>query len=315
MLMAIFPQVGQSNNSTSPLIFNHITRSWPYLFISIYLLISLGLVTIRRTTPLRKRNIGFLVNHAGLWIAIVAGSIGSSDLQRLTINMKEGDILWKVRDNLGAEQDLGFAMKLIDFKLDEYEAKIGLLDYKKSELILDQNNQTFYATQGNQGKLSGHSIKVLNYYPTAGKVENRWEPFVGFGAPPAALVEITDPITKEKSEAWLTCGNFMYNPEYVKLDSSLSIIMIPPEAKSYQSLVHVVYGSRNDTAIIEVNKPLKAKGWKIYQVSYNEKLGRYSDTSVFELIRDPWLPAVYVGIFLMMAGAVYLLLSGKRREV
>ena len=59
---------------------------------------------------------------------------------------------------------------------------------------------------------------------------------------------------------------------------------------------------------VEVNKPVKAGGWKIYQVSYDEEMGKWSEVSVFELVRDPWLPAVYSGICLMLAGAACLFL-------
>ena len=43
---------------------------------------------------------------------------------------------------------------------------------------------------------------------------------------------------------------------------------------------------------IEVNRPMEIEGWKIYQLSYDETKGRWSDISVFELVRDPWLPVV-----------------------
>jgi hypothetical protein len=31
-------------------------------------------------------------------------------------------------------------------------------------------------------------------------------------------------------------------------------------------------------------------------------------------VRDPWLPAVYTGIFLMMAGAIFLFIFGKQKN-
>ena len=61
---------------------------------------------------------------------------------------------------------------------------------------------------------------------------------------------------------------------------------------------------KRQQAVIEVNKPLSIEGWKIYQLSYDETKGKWSDTSVFELVRDPWLYAVYFGLILMVIGAV-----------
>ncbi len=59
---------------------------------------------------------------------------------------------------------------------------------------------------------------------------------------------------------------------------------------------------------VDVNKPMKVDGWKIYQYDYDEKAGAESLYSTFELVRDPWLPAVYAGIFMMIAGALCLML-------
>ncbi len=58
---------------------------------------------------------------------------------------------------------------------------------------------------------------------------------------------------------------------------------------------------------VEVNKPLKVNGWKIYQYGYDPSRGADSPYSVFQLVRDPWIFWVYLGIFLMIAGALCLL--------
>ena len=59
---------------------------------------------------------------------------------------------------------------------------------------------------------------------------------------------------------------------------------------------------------VEVNKPLKVNGWKIYQYGYDVKSGAESPYSTFQLVRDPWIPWVYIGIFMMIAGALCLML-------
>lgn len=42
---------------------------------------------------------------------------------------------------------------------------------------------------------------------------------------------------------------------------------------------------------------------------------KWSNVSVFELVRDPWLHAVYVGIYLLIIGAVGMFLTaGKKKE-
>ena len=59
---------------------------------------------------------------------------------------------------------------------------------------------------------------------------------------------------------------------------------------------------------VDVNNPMKVDGWKIYQYDYDSQAGAESLYSTFELVRDPWLPAVYAGIFMMIAGALCLML-------
>ena len=43
-------------------------------------------------------------------------------------------------------------------------------------------------------------------------------------------------------------------------------------------------------------------------------MGKYSKTSVFELVRDPWLKVVYTGIFMLLAGALFLFIVGTPKS-
>ena len=65
---------------------------------------------------------------------------------------------------------------------------------------------------------------------------------------------------------------------------------------------------KNLRGTVEVNKPLKVNGWKIYQYGYDVVKGPESAYSVFKLVKDPWIAWVYLGIFLMIAGALCLML-------
>jgi hypothetical protein len=42
--------------------------------------------------------------------------------------------------------------------------------------------------------------------------------------------------------------------------------------------------------------------------------GAQSDISILELVSDPWLPLVYSGIYMMLAGAVVMFIVGARRR-
>ena len=66
---------------------------------------------------------------------------------------------------------------------------------------------------------------------------------------------------------------------------------------------------------VEVNKPAEVDGWKIYQYGYDTQMGAMSQTSILELVSDPWLPLVYTGIYMMLAGAVCMFLFGGRKRI
>lgn len=68
------------------------------------------------------------------------------------------------------------------------------------------------------------------------------------------------------------------------------------------------------TEVIEVNKPMEMDGWKMYQYDYDSEAGTVSKVSVLQLVKDPWLPFVYAGIFMMLAGAFLMMVVGFKRE-
>ena len=89
-----------------------------------------------------------------------------------------------------------------------------------------------------------------------------------------------------------------------------------PRRYASQVVIYSKASLQSYAATIDVNHPAKVDGWKIYQNSYEETpMGDACQVSILELIRDPWLPAVYVGIYMMIAGAVCMLfMGGKRKE-
>ena len=66
---------------------------------------------------------------------------------------------------------------------------------------------------------------------------------------------------------------------------------------------------KNIGTTIDVNKPYEVDGWKIYQYGYDTQMGPRSQITILELVRDPWLPLVYTGFYMMLAGAVIMALE------
>jgi hypothetical protein len=102
-------------------------------------------------------------------------------------------------------------------------------------------------------------------------------------------------------------------PQSLLLDDKHLLIMLPPEPKRFSSEVQIYTKSGlSKRAVIEVNKPYKIMGWNLYQLGYDEQMGRWSEISIIELVRDPWLPVVYTGVFMLIAGAAFMFWQGKR---
>ena len=83
--------------------------------------------------------------------------------------------------------------------------------------------------------------------------------------------------------------------------------------KRFASEVNIMTKSgKNIHTTIDVNKPVEVDGWKIYQYGYDTAAGPQSQISIFEFVRDPWLPQVYIGIGLMLAGALCMFILSQR---
>lgn len=86
-----------------------------------------------------------------------------------------------------------------------------------------------------------------------------------------------------------------------------------PKRFASDIIIHTKNGD-SQQATVDVNKPVEVKGWKIYQYGYDTAMGAESELSILELVRDPWLPYVYTGIYLMLFGALSMLFFGVRRN-
>ena len=86
--------------------------------------------------------------------------------------------------------------------------------------------------------------------------------------------------------------------------------------KRFASEIQILTKSgKNIETTVDVNKPYEVDGWKIYQYGYDTQMGAQSQISILELVSDPWLPLVYTGIYMMLAGAVCMFVIGGRKRV
>lgn len=281
----------------------------------------LGMTIIRRTHHVRWSDIPFIFNHLGLFLALTGAILGSADMQRLRMTTQKGKAEWRALNEQKEILELPLAIELHDFTIDEYPPKLMLID-NESGKVLPENQPVNVLLEDNfhGGRLLDWQITLSERLPLAASVNTEdTMKFVGFqsiGATYAVYVKAVNAKTQEQREGWVSCGSFMFPYKALRLNSQASLIMPDREPKRFASEVSVYTETgKNEKATIEVNHPYEIDGWKIYQLSYDEEKGRWSDISIFELVRDPWLPVVYTGIWMMIAGAICLFaMTHKRKE-
>ncbi|QDW20501.1 cytochrome c biogenesis protein ResB [Flavobacterium sp. KBS0721] len=290
--------------------FSFVLTSWPFIIAQLYFLTTLGLATLNRMTPWQWKNWGFILNHLGLFIAMTAGILGSGDLQRYTMKLYENQLVWGAQNEEGVMVPMPIAFELTSFDMETFTPKLALADITNNSIETKGVNALRMISKGDSYDYKGYKIKIVNYIEDSKFTGNGYFPVNEEGATPAALVEVKSATID--TTAWISCGSFATEYSYLQLNDKEAIVMLQPEAKKYSSHVNVyVKDGKNDKTVIEVNKPYKVGGWKVYQLSYDEKFGKWSKLSVVELVRDPWLPAVYSGIFMMIIGAAYLIFKGR----
>ena len=289
-------------------------RSVPFCCCYAWMCLILLLVVIKRimmmcqASRLRSHllpDTAFLLNHLGLLVALTFGTISSLSLERLHMTVKVGTPEWRATDAAPGKMppevyELPLAIELHNFSIEEYAPRYVIVD-----------NETGATVTGTGWTIEPDSVleyaaMVLGARDSLGNHDSsHYVEWHSMGACTAALVTATNEATGEKCSGWVSCGSFMFPYRALRINARYSAVMPDREPRRYASEVTVYTRSgQSINATIEVNKPLEVEGWKIYQLSYDEKLGRWSDTSVFELVSDPWLPWVYAGIYMMLAGAL-----------
>jgi cytochrome c biogenesis factor len=315
LLMGFIPQSSNEENNFISLIgLSHLKNSWPILFIQLYLLSSLGLVTIKRIIPFKLKNTGFILNHLGLWITLIAATLGSGDLKTLSINLlEEGKANNIAISQTGDQFKLPFELKLLDFDIDEYVPRLVLANVETGDFAMKKDEAPVYIEKGRKYSLGYWEITIENIHTDAIIGDSSLIDKKTTGSYPAAFVKIQNKSTGHDTSVWLGTGSFAYNPVYFKVTPDTLIGLSMAQPKRFHSKVVVSQNNVSDTVTIEVNKPYTVQGWTIYQLSYDQSKGKWSKLSVLEAVSDPWIKLVYTGIFMMLAGSLFLFWTGRKR--
>ena len=316
LLLGFIPQgaMVQEPRLIDSLGLTNVTSSWPYLMSALYLLIVLGFTIVRRFSSFSIKNIAFLLNHIGLWIVVVAASLGSADMWKLSMQLEVNHPVMTAFDSHRNTYNMSFGMMLLDFDIEEYPPEVGLMRNADYTLKLEKGGKLATVEEGTTEKLDKYSLSFERYLPYAQKYGDIYDTTSHRGGARAAYIVVTDESSGIIAEGWVADGSYAVPASYLMINDELSLAMTQLRPKKYSSDIRIYHSMEEyEDFHIEVNKPVSVGGWKVYQVGYDEQMGRWSETSVIELVRDPWLPVVYVGIFMILFGTLYLLWMGKGR--
>ena len=322
VLMGCIRQVPSTQSPVDLLGLSKMLSFWPFVLLYSWLASALGLTILRTSFPLKVRKIPFLLNHMGLFIVLLTTTFGSADLQRLRMITQIGKTEWRATDENGKLVELPLAIELKDFTIYEYPPKLMLIDNRTGQPLPANAPEHLLLEDGiTSGKLLDWEVTILQSIPMAASVATedtlKYTEFHSMGATYAIYLTATNTNTGQTKRGWVSNGSFAFPYKAFHLNGENSLVMPEREPQRFVSdvTVYTQEGSiLQDT--IEVNHPLKVAGWNIYQLSYDETKGRWSNISIFELVRDPWLPFVYTGIIMMVLGAICLFINApKEKEV
>ena len=300
--------------------FSRMLSAWPFVLLYIWMVTVLGVTTLRAGFPFRWKKFAFLLNHAGLFIALITATLGNADMQRLKMTTRIDNAEWRAMGEHGKLIELPLAIELKDFTIDEYPPKLMLIDNETGRTLPEKSPVHVLLEEGvTNGSLQDWQLTIEQSIPMAASVATedtlKFTEFHSMGATYAVYLKAVNQKNQTTKEGWVSCGSFLFPYKAIRLDSLTSIVMPEREPQRFVSEVKIYTQEGTITGgTIEVNRPMEIEGWKIYQLSYDETKGRWSDISVFELVRDPWLPVVYTGIIMMMAGAICLFVSAQKRK-
>ncbi|MDZ7743041.1 MAG: cytochrome c biogenesis protein ResB [Bacteroidota bacterium] len=316
LMLGFIPQSDETGGSLLvDLGLTHVVKSWPYIMVSFYLLIILGYTIVRKFLPFSLKNFAFFLNHAGLFVVIIAASLGSADLKRLNMTLQENQSVFTAYDSEGRPYQMPFALKLLDFSIRQYPPSIGLVDKKTGKFAIEEMGQLIEVEEGFTGTYGDWEIRIDTFLADAYLDKGSYIPSNKVGAPPAAKLSVRNLKSADLKEGWVTSGSFLLPNKFLHLSERWAIAMRVPAPREYSSDIRFFTSMKEyEDFTIKVNDPFRIHGWTIYQTGFDEKMGKWSQISIVEVVRDPWLPVVFGGIFMILLGSLYLVWMGRTKN-
>lgn len=107
--------------------FSQMLSACSFVLLFLWMVTLLGLTTIRRIHHFHWRDVPFVLNHLGLFLALTGAVLGNADMERLHMTTKIGQAEWRASDENQKMRELPLAIELQNFTIDEYPPKFCLL--------------------------------------------------------------------------------------------------------------------------------------------------------------------------------------------
>lgn len=307
VFIGLFPQVQAGATGKIPWVHN-IKHSWTFYLSGLFVVVVLMAATAKRMKRFNLRNVSFVLNHLGLIILLLGAGFGVSDYEELTMNLQLNKPVWYATNRQNEIVELDFALEMQEFVL-EYHMPLIKIDaetWRRFQLVeLDSANMPQYLPCDNG------AISIIDYCLECVPHDEEYTYFPFAGSVSAVKIQWISKSLSCDSVFWISTGSEMFAPEFFdKYGTQISILPPSPKYFTTKARVYPKYGE-NFNLSVNVNKPAKIGAYKIYQQSYDVSKGKYSEVSVLNLVKDPWLPIVYSGIFMLLAGAILLFAFGR----
>jgi hypothetical protein len=131
LVMGVVPQTGEP---CGVLGLDAVARSWAFVLVYVFVLLSLGTLLVRRLLQFRLCDWAFYANHVGVWLFLVAAGLGTSDEERYEMLVQEGETVWHAEDEKGYVRRLPLAIRLNDFDMDMYPPEKVIIERQTGEI-------------------------------------------------------------------------------------------------------------------------------------------------------------------------------------
>ncbi len=286
----------------------HINASWPFYLTGLLMVFCLFLSCAGRMKKAKIRNFIFLLNHAGLILILMGGALGKSDFHEMTMTLKQDEPVWYAQNDQGGRIDLDFAFEMKEFDISYHLPVMDIKD-KEGEIVYTAELDTAGGIQ--KLNYDDYVITVEDLIPEAVKSGKAYKPAKHPAATVAAKIRISKEDAHVSDKEWIAAGNRLFPPQEYE-SGMINISLRPRQPKLYETTARLfTKQGENKLVQIKVNDPIEVNGWKIYQSGYDTNMGRWSGISIMQIVKDPWLPVLYTGIFMLIVGALGLFILGK----